>query len=82
MARFFFHIYNGRLSHDTVGSECVDAAAVRAEAVETMAEMARNNLLQSKDTSSSVINVVDELGKTVMIVNLAASVQAVPQNIT
>jgi hypothetical protein len=79
VARFYFHIYNGRQMHDDIGSECADAAAVRAEAVETLAEMAHGNLLKSKDASSCFINVVDAAGRTVMIANLAASVEAIQQ---
>jgi hypothetical protein len=77
MARYYFHIYNGVQSHDNVGTECTDSAEVRLEAVEALGEIIRGNLLRHKDVSSTTVNVVDEVGKTVMIVSLAASVEIV-----
>jgi hypothetical protein len=77
MARYFFNIYNGVQSHDDIGTECTTAADVRTEAVGALGDIIRGNLLRDKNVSSCVINVVDELGKTVMIVSLAASVEAI-----
>ena len=77
VARYFFNIYNGTQSRDDVGSECIDAAAVRAEAVETMEELFGGKLSKGRDASSMSINVTDIDGKTVMIVTATASVETV-----
>jgi hypothetical protein len=77
MARFFFHIYNGRQSHDGVGSECSDMAAVREEAVGAISECVRSGLLNDKDFGTCYVHVVDDVGKTVMLVNVTASVETI-----
>lgn len=77
MSRYFFNIYNGTQSLDDIGSECADAAEVRAEAVETMQELFSERLLNDGATSSMTINVVDGEGKTVMIVSASAYVETV-----
>ncbi|WP_412549590.1 DUF6894 family protein [Sinorhizobium meliloti] len=77
MSRYFFNIYNPRQSPDDIGTDCAGVADVRAEAVGTMRELARGDLLEHGDLSSMTINVVDGNGRTVMIVSLAASVTTV-----
>lgn len=62
---------------DPVGSECADAAEIRAEAVETMRLLLKDRLFQAADVSAMTINVVNEDGKTVMIVSAAASLVAI-----
>lgn len=77
----FFHIYDANQSRDDIGTDFADAADVRAEAVESLPEILRGNLLQHKDLSTCVINVVDEWGKTVMIVSHAASVETIDRRL-
>jgi cell division GTPase FtsZ len=79
MARYFFHVYNGHQSHDDIGSEFADMAEIREEAVTSIGELVQKNLLTNKDMSSCVINVVDDMERTVMIVSLAAFVETVAQ---
>jgi hypothetical protein len=79
MALFYFHVFNGHQSHDDVGSECADMAQVRAEAVDTITECVRSGFLANKDAASCFVQVVDSLGKTVMIANFTASVEVISQ---
>ena len=74
MARFFFHIRDGKTTLDTEGSEHADLASVRQEAVEATAQILQGRLLGHSDTASWLVQVVDEAGFTVLVLSLAASV--------
>jgi hypothetical protein len=77
MPVYFFNIYGREQTEDDVGTDCADLAEVRTEAVETLKEYARSNLLAEADVAALTINVVDEEKRTVMIVSLSASVLTV-----
>lgn len=78
MARYFFNFHDGYDFRDDIGSEHPDMSSVRAEAVETLGERIRGNLLENKDVSAWILNVKNEAGLTVLIMSLAAAVQIIP----
>jgi hypothetical protein len=78
MSLYFFNVYNIVQVTDAIGTECAGASDVRDEAVRCMQELTRGSVLMDGDKSSITINVVDTLGKTVMIVGLAAYIEQVP----
>lgn len=74
LARYFFNIRDGQSIPDTEGSEHPDLASVRAEAVDSLAEMIKGRLLENADIASWIVQVTDEAGYTVMILSLGASI--------
>jgi hypothetical protein len=79
MPKYFFNLHDGVDLPDPYGSEHPDLASVRAEAVESIAERLRGRLLEDKDISAWIMNVVDEAGITVLILSFSAAVQIVNQ---
>jgi hypothetical protein len=77
MPRYFLNIYNGTQTVDDVGTDCSDMVAVREEAVGAISECVRSGLLNHKDAAACYVHVVDQLGKTIMIVNVTASVETI-----
>jgi hypothetical protein len=77
MSLYFFNVYNSVQVTDTIGTECAGPIEVRDEAVRCMQELGKGSLLMNGDKSSITINVVDRLGKTVMIVGMAAYIELV-----
>jgi hypothetical protein len=76
--RYFFNFHDGVHFTDDIGSEHPDIESARAEAVESLAERMVGNLLKGKDVTAWLMNVTDEAGLTVLIVNVsAAAVQVV-----
>jgi hypothetical protein len=77
MSRYFFNIYNGNQSSDDQGTECRSASEVRAVAIGTAQDLFTSGHLFCRDNASITVNVVDNTGKTVMIVGVAAYVEVV-----
>jgi hypothetical protein len=60
MPLYFFNIYGREQTEDDVGTDCGNLTEIRTEAVETLKEYARGNLLNEADVAALTINVVDE----------------------
>ena len=77
MPRYFFNVHDGVSIPDSVGSEHVDVASARSEAVETIAERLRGTMLTNTDVSAWLMNVVDEDGFTVIVLSFTAAVKVI-----
>ncbi len=70
MPRYFFHVREGSdLSRDTEGQILPNAEAARREAISSGREMVGEKLLHGGALSSRQIEIVDETGRVVDVVN-------------
>ena len=71
MARYYLDIHEGRvLIRDTEGSECTDNIAVRQEAMDTLATIARDVIPTDGDKQAFTVLVRDESNVTVYTATL------------
>ena len=71
MPRYFFHVREGStLSRDTEGQELPNAEAARKEAVSTSREILGEKLLHGGALDSRTIEIADETGHVVDVVNV------------
>ena len=71
MPRYFFHVREGsNLNRDCEGQEMADAAAARQEAISTGREILGEKLLHGGELDSRTIEITDETGRVVGIVNV------------
>jgi hypothetical protein len=68
MARYFFHVRDGREIRDDVGTELPDLASVRAEAIQSSGEMLRDIKGDAEFWSGHdwMMNVTDDAGEPVL----------------
>lgn len=70
MPRFFFHVREGAdLSRDREGQDLSDTEAARREAVNSGREMLGEKLLHGGSLHSREIEIADETGRVVEVVN-------------
>ena len=73
MPRYFFHVREGSVLHrDTEGQELPDAEAARREAINSSREMLGEKLLHGGSLDSRSIEIADETGHVVDVVNSRA----------
>ena len=71
MPRYFFHVREGStLNRDSEGQELADAAAAHGEAISTGREILGEKLLHGGELDGRTIEIADETGKVVDIVNV------------
>ena len=71
MPRYFFHVREGSALHrDTEGQELPDAEAARREAISSGREMLGEKLLHGGALDSRTIEIADETGHVVDVVNV------------
>ncbi|MCE4227001.1 hypothetical protein HCU64_25015 [Methylobacterium sp. C25] len=72
MARYFFDIHDGRkLMRDDDGEKCADAAAIRRLAMETLPQIASNEIPKDGDQQAYTVVVRNESNVTVYTATLA-----------
>jgi len=70
MPRYFFHVREGSILHrDAEGQELPDAEAARREAISSSREMLGERLLHGGSLNSRNIEIADETGHVVDVVN-------------
>jgi hypothetical protein len=70
MPRYFFHVREGSVLHrDTEGQELPDAEAARTEAISSSREMLGERLLHGGSLNNRTIEIADETGHVVDVVN-------------
>jgi len=70
MPRYFFHVREGSTLHrDTEGQELPDAEAARREAINSSREMLGEKLLHGGALNGRTIEIADETGYVVDVVN-------------
>jgi hypothetical protein len=70
MPRYFFHVREGsQLSRDTEGQDLPNAEAARREAVSATREMLGEKLLHGGSLDHRTIEIADETGRVVDVVN-------------
>lgn len=65
MPRYFFDIHNGTSTRDEDGTECADLDAVRAQAMRTLPDIARDDIPKDGDRRTFTCLVTDEDGHPV-----------------
>ena len=71
MARYFFDIHSqGQFARDCEGSECDSLEAVRAEAMQTLPEIARDVIFKEGDRQAFTVLVRDENDATIYTATL------------
>ena len=73
MARYFFHVEDGKSYPDHEGAELADISAVRAEALRASGEMLRDNGLDFWDGEVWEMRVVDEAGRPILTLMFSAA---------
>jgi hypothetical protein len=73
MARFFFHVEDGKSYPDREGVELPDLKSVRAEALRASGEMLRDNGLSLWDGEDWEMRVVNEAGQPVITLKFSAA---------
>lgn len=66
MSRFYFHVFNGDVTHDDEGLELLDLAEARAVAVREARVLAAASLQEGHLNLAHRIEVSDEAGDTVL----------------
>jgi len=70
MSRYFFHVREGSVLHrDTEGQELPDVEAARLEAISSSREMLGERLLHGGSLNNRTIEIADETGHVVDVVN-------------
>ena len=70
MPRYYFHVREGSTLHrDTEGQELPDAEAARREAINSSREMLSEKLLHGGSLNNRNIEIADETGHVVDVVN-------------
>lgn len=65
MPRYFFDIHDGGPTRDDVGTECDNLDAVRAQALRTLPDIAREDIPKDGDRRAFTVLVTDEDGHSV-----------------
>jgi hypothetical protein len=73
MARYYFHIEDGKSYPDHEGVELPDIKAVRAEAIRASGEMLRDHGISLWDGEEWEMRVVDHAGEPVMTLKFSAA---------
>jgi hypothetical protein len=73
MARYFFHVEDGKSYPDREGVELPDLKSVRGEALRASGEMLRENGLGLWDGQDWEMRVVDEAGQPVITLKFSAA---------
>jgi hypothetical protein len=72
MARFYFHVRTGdELAHDPEGSDLVDLAEARREALAAARELLANAIKAGKEQIPDAFVIADEAGRPIETVPLA-----------
>ncbi|MCE4226766.1 hypothetical protein HCU64_23780 [Methylobacterium sp. C25] len=72
MARYYFDIHDGHsLIRDDVGDECADAKVIRRLAMETLPQIARDEIPKDGDQQAYTVVVRNESNVTVYTATLA-----------
>lgn len=77
MPLYFFNIHDGAGSFiDELGTELRDDKAARREAIETLAQVARDELPQAGDRAGLSVHVTDSNGRPLFVVRIEFHVDA------
>jgi hypothetical protein len=76
LARYFFHVEDGKVFRDEQGAELADLKAVRAEAIRASGEMLRDNGIDLWDGEDWAMYVVDAAGEPVLTLRFSATQHA------
>jgi hypothetical protein len=76
MPRYFFHVHDGASFPDLEGTELPDLAAARREAVLSSAQLLTDNPDQFWDGEAWSMQVTDESGATLFVLQFAAMAHA------
>ena len=71
MPRYFFDIHDGGSTRDDIGTECADDEAARKIAIQTLPDIARDEIPKDGDRRQFVALVTDEDGRAVFSATLS-----------
>lgn len=77
MARYFFHLRNGKtVAADVEGSEHADYNSARAEADESARQLICQFVLDNRPFEGRTLEIADEDGRCLEVISLAAMVRS------
>lgn len=76
MPRYFFHVHDGRVTIDHVGTELAGPKEARQQAIVSAGEMLRDEGEKFWDSEDWTMHVKDEVGRTVCRLILAGECDA------